>query len=219
MSGSAFGIVPVDPRAGLEPVVRPATGATCLSGDAHAYLADGTVYRPCPPWTESVHALLRHLEATGARREGPPTAPVHRWPSRPPQPVVRRGGRGHPTEASSTATTSRRGTTARCTGSRQAGPSVRRRLRPRRRATDAHRRSDGQAAIGGVRTTATKLSSHPNSWAASDGLGYGLADPRGAMDPRPRRCAPRGPGRRGPGFSPCPCRECRRRRREQSCRA
>jgi hypothetical protein len=36
-----------------------------------AVLADGTVRRPTGPWTPSVHALLRHLEARGFARGAP----------------------------------------------------------------------------------------------------------------------------------------------------
>ena len=67
MSASAFGIVPVDPRAGLDPSFVPPSGAVCLSEDARTYLADGIVYRPRTPWTNAVHALLSHLEEVGYR--------------------------------------------------------------------------------------------------------------------------------------------------------
>lgn len=67
MSASSFGIVPVDPRAGLDPSFVPPSGAVCLSEDARTYLADGIVYRPRTPWTGSVHALLSHLEEVGYR--------------------------------------------------------------------------------------------------------------------------------------------------------
>jgi hypothetical protein len=67
MSAYTAGIVPVDPRAGLDPSFLPPPGATCLSEEARTYLANGIVYRPRTPWTGSVHALLRHLEAAGYR--------------------------------------------------------------------------------------------------------------------------------------------------------
>jgi hypothetical protein len=56
----------VDPRAGLDPSFVAPPGAVFLS-EGKAYLLDGVVYRPTAPWTPSVHALLRHLEAVGYR--------------------------------------------------------------------------------------------------------------------------------------------------------
>jgi Ser/Thr protein kinase RdoA (MazF antagonist) len=33
-----------------------------MSADANVWRLDDHVYRPVPPWTQAVHALLRHLE-------------------------------------------------------------------------------------------------------------------------------------------------------------
>ena len=67
MSAPTAGVVPVVPRAGLDPSFQPPAGATCLSEESRTYLHGGTVYRPRAPWTAAVHALLRHLEAVGYR--------------------------------------------------------------------------------------------------------------------------------------------------------
>lgn len=61
------GVVPVVPRAGLDPSFQPPAGATCLAKESRTYLVDGIVYRPQAPWTATVHALLRHLESVGYR--------------------------------------------------------------------------------------------------------------------------------------------------------
>ncbi len=66
MSSLRAGITAVDPRAGLDPSFVPPPGAECLS-EGKAYLLDGVVYSPTAPWTPSVHAPLRHLEAVGYR--------------------------------------------------------------------------------------------------------------------------------------------------------
>ena len=67
MSAVPAGVVPVVPRAGLDPAFVPPDNAVCLAEGSRTYLLDGVVYRPCAPWTPSVHALLRHLESTGYR--------------------------------------------------------------------------------------------------------------------------------------------------------
>lgn len=67
MSAVPAGVVPVVPRAGLDPSFQPPPSATCLSEESRTYLLDGTVYRPQAPWTPSVHALLRHLGSVGYR--------------------------------------------------------------------------------------------------------------------------------------------------------
>ena len=67
MSAVPAGVVPVVPRAGLDPSFQPPAGATCLAEESRTYLLDGVVYRPQAPWTLTVHALLRHLEAVGYR--------------------------------------------------------------------------------------------------------------------------------------------------------
>jgi len=67
MSAVPAGVVPVVPRAGLDPSFQPPDGATCLAEESRTYLLDGVVYRPQAPWTASVHALLRHLESVGYR--------------------------------------------------------------------------------------------------------------------------------------------------------
>lgn len=51
MSAVPAGVVPVVPRAGLDPSFQPPPGATCLSEASRTYLLDGTVYRPQAPWT------------------------------------------------------------------------------------------------------------------------------------------------------------------------
>lgn len=67
MSAVRSGVVPVVPRAGLDPSFQPPAGATCLAEESRTYLLNGIVYRPQAPWTSTVHALLRHLEAVGYR--------------------------------------------------------------------------------------------------------------------------------------------------------
>lgn len=67
MAAVPVGIVPVLPRAGLDPSFVPPDGATCLAEGSRTYLLKGVVYRPLAPWTPSVHALLRHLESGGYR--------------------------------------------------------------------------------------------------------------------------------------------------------
>ena len=70
MSAVPAGILPVVPRMGLDPSFVPPAGATCLAEGSRTHYLDGVVYRPRTPWTPSVHALLRHLDA--ARYRGSP---------------------------------------------------------------------------------------------------------------------------------------------------
>src|SRR3954449_11448938 len=65
MSAPSFGVVPVVPRAGLDPSFVPPPGARCLSEDARVFELAGVIYRPTAPWTPAVHALLGHLETVG----------------------------------------------------------------------------------------------------------------------------------------------------------
>ena len=67
MSAVPAGVVPVVPRAGLDPSFQPPAGAKCVAEQSRTYLLDGIVYRPQAPWTPTVHALLRHLESVGYR--------------------------------------------------------------------------------------------------------------------------------------------------------